>query len=139
MMEPSDFPQIAFKSHQLCFLNRDCREVSERKLETVEDSIIFSLNEPAIQKGVKKCPQEREPPEFHHALSLGQNNRFCKTLSKYVKVQNHFPRKNICCLSRNNTPNLTKGCFHAFVRRDLIPQKPAILSTTIKAFKNGCE
>jgi hypothetical protein len=69
LFRQTEFLQIPYRSHQLCFLHDYARDVLDHPLRTADLAVLFEFNERTVRKNLARGPQEPGPLGRHAALT----------------------------------------------------------------------
>jgi hypothetical protein len=118
LFEQTEFLQIPYKSHQVCFLRDYARDILGHALGTKELAALFERNERTVRKTLARGPQDPGPLGRHAALeSDGELSLVATLLDAFGTGKSMTCKEFLQLVRERHNPHLTKGWVHAFLGR----------------------
>jgi hypothetical protein len=119
LLEHTEFAVLAWRGHQICFLQDYTGKTLNRRIDTKKVSDIFEMSERTIRMILAKGPQDRSPPGRHRAMDDETKSTFVQIIVDAFHCGQALTNKEMLQIVRERNHLLTKGWLHAFIHRHL--------------------
>jgi hypothetical protein len=120
IFQPTEFLQLPYKSHQLCFFKNYTREVLSHPVAPQQLATLFELNERRVRKNLLHGPEQPGPLGRHVALDTEIELSLVWMLVDAFHEQKMMTQAEFLKIVRGqHNSKLTKGWLHDFISRHL--------------------
>jgi hypothetical protein len=125
LLEQTEFTEISFPLHRLCFLRDWARDVLDQCLSSKKLSIAVQINERTGRKNLRRGPQESSPLGRHHALAEDREPTLMRIVVETYHDNQAMTRRQLLNLVRERfNPAMTKGWIITFVGTQMDALRP---------------
>ena len=116
----TEFSDIPFRSHQLCFIQRYASDVLHRTLSTQQLAVLFQMNPSTVRRTLLRGPQRPGPLGRHMAIADDHEADLVAHILEAFRAGKTMTRKELLQMVRERYDHaLTDGWVNAFIGRHL--------------------